>query len=69
MNYKDYEKAVDLLSDWHHARAMDCLLHLKINDLTEDERKEICDDYKQHKEAEEALYKSHLAAVVYFNKL
>jgi len=68
MNYKDYEKAAELLTNWHHARAMDCLLHLKIDDLTQDERKEICDDYKQHKEAEEAIYKFQLAAAEYFIK-
>jgi len=68
MTYKDYEKAADLLTGWHHARAMDCLRHLKIDDLTDDERKEICDDYKQHKEAQEAIYKSQITAAEYFIK-
>ena len=68
MNYKDYEKAANLLTNWHHARAMDCLLHLKIDDLTQDEEKEIWDDYHNHKAAEEAIYKAQTAAAEYFTK-
>ncbi len=64
MTFKDYDKAASLLANWHHARAMECLRALNDSqDLTEDEHKEIHDDYKFHRATEDTLYRATLAAI------
>ncbi len=67
MDFKDYDKAAEVLGNWHHARAMDCLRALNQDtDLTDDEHKELSDDYKFHTETEQMLYKATLSAIGHF---
>jgi hypothetical protein len=66
MTFTDYDKAAELLGNWHHARAMDCLRALSDTGLTDDEHKELSNDYKFHTETEQMLYKATLYSIDHF---
>ncbi len=66
MEFKDYDKAAELLGNWHHARAMDCLRALEETGLTDEEHKELSDDYKFHYETGQMIFKATLSAMGHF---
>jgi hypothetical protein len=64
MQLKDYEKAAQLVTDWHHARAMECLRKLNDEKLLDGERKDISDEYIKHRDTKEQLYKIRIDTLI-----
>ncbi len=63
MDFTDYNKASKTLTDWHHARAMDCLRAMQKLDPTSEEHTELHNDYVFHRSTEVTLHKATLSAI------
>jgi|14_taG_2_1085336.scaffolds.fasta_scaffold00561_12 hypothetical protein len=66
MNYNDYDKALEIVVSWHHARAMASLKASHDLDLTEDEYVELWGDYELHTKIERNLYDAAMVAAKSF---